>query len=78
MLHARVSTVEQIQVSDPLLSENKEFVDYFMGVWTDIINKSSEEEFYVTAEFGPQPYMMSVPGTQADVADLDDVNLKIA
>jgi hypothetical protein len=53
MLHARVSSVEQIQVSDPVAAENKEFFDYFMNVWSQIIGAQEEKVFFVTAEFGP-------------------------
>lgn len=78
MLHARVSSVEQIQVSDPVLPENEEFLNFFMGVWKQIVEKSKADTFYVTSEFGPQPYMMATPGTQKDVADLNEINLKMA
>ena len=47
-----------MQVTDPLLPENKEYLDYFTGVWKTIVDASSDEVFYFTSEFGPQPYMM--------------------
>ena len=37
LIHARVSTTQQIQISDPELPENKEFVDFFMEVWFGIL-----------------------------------------
>ena len=71
-----MSTTQQIQISDPELPENKEFVDFFMEVWFGILK--DKEEMLMTCEFGPQPYMMNVPGTEKDVVDLDQVNLKMA
>ena len=47
-----------------------------MEVWFGILK--DKEEMLMTCEFGPQPYMMNVPGTDKDVADLDEVNLKMA
>jgi len=47
-----------------------------MKVWKEIMK--GKKNFFVTAEFGPAPYMRCVPGTNVPIADLDTVNLNMA
>ena len=32
----------------------------------------------MTCEFGPQPYMVALPGNNQDITDLDNINLSMA
>merc|ERR1712151_177676 len=54
LIHARVGTVNSIQVHRP--KDNCENTEYFENLWRDILNETEEEEIYVTPEYGPFPY----------------------
>lgn len=63
-IHARVGYEQGPQVPDPRLSEWRYALDKFAGWWDDIVavNKQKSRKFMTfTTEFGPFPYMVTVP-----------------
>ncbi len=76
-IHARVGFPEGPQVPDPRVPEWKEALEIHLGWWKRIIQRAREEgreEFTITSEFGPFPYMTILPFTRQPVADQWEVN----
>jgi len=76
-LHARVGHMEGPQVMDPRAAEWKEAATIFFTWWDRIIGhkkESGEKVFTVTPEFGPPPYMATMPSTGLPVADQFEIN----
>jgi sugar phosphate isomerase/epimerase len=76
-IHARVGFEEGPQISDPAAPEWKYVVDNFLGWWDRIVARNREigrDILTFTTEFGPTPYMPSIPFTQKPVADQFSVN----
>jgi sugar phosphate isomerase/epimerase len=77
-VHARVGHPEGPQVNDPRAPENSPFVERHEAWWRDIFRRHAEagvERATVTPEYGPPPYLPTLPGTQDPVADLWEVCL---
>ncbi len=77
-IHARVGHAEGPQVNDPRGPEWKAEVDAHMDWWRRIARArgaEGKEELFVCPEFGPPPYMSTVPGSRRPVADLWDITL---
>jgi sugar phosphate isomerase/epimerase len=77
-VHARVGHPEGPQVNDPRAPENTRFVERHETWWRDIIRRQAEagaERATVTPEYGPPPYLPTIPRTGEPVADLWDVCL---
>lgn len=75
-LHARVGHEQGPQVSDPRAPEWARHLAAHEA-WWDKIWKSQQERglavSYLVPEFGPPPYLPTLPFTQAPVTDLADV-----
>lgn len=75
-LHARLGFEEGPQVNDPRASEWESQREAFFG-WWDAIRQAhvdrGETQMRVDPEFGPFPYMPSLPGTREPLVDLNEV-----
>ncbi len=77
-IHARVGFPQSPQITDPRLPEWNEAVEYHLQWWDAIVehHKSIHTDILtITPEFGPEPYMFSIPVTQMPVANQWDINL---
>jgi hypothetical protein len=70
-LHARIGFAHAPQVNDPFGLEWKPTVDTFIGWWRKIIavRAKTDAVFTVCPEFGPVPYMPTMPVTQQPLSD---------
>ena len=76
-IHARVGHQEACQVNDPRAPEWKEALDYHLTWWDAIISlhqQKNSPEITITPEFGPFPYMPSLPYTLQPVANQWEIN----
>ncbi len=77
-IHARVGFPEGPQVPDPRVPEWQEAVDIHTGWWKRIVEnhrKAGWPVFTITPEFGPFPYMTSMPFTQQPISNQWDINV---
>lgn len=80
-LHARVGHPQGPQVTDPRLPEWQHALAVHLRWWdavVDLHRKAGTPVFTITPEFGPVPYMPSVPFTQQPVASQWEINLYMA
>lgn len=76
-IHARVGFEEGPQVPDPRAPEWQYAVDHFLSWWDRIVAHNvttGTKVLPITTEFGPQPYMPSIPFTNTPVADQFSIN----
>ena len=76
-IHARIGFPGGPQIPDPRVPEWKEALDRYTGWWkqvTDLRRKDGWEEFTVTPEFGPFPYMTILPFTKQPITNQWEVN----
>jgi sugar phosphate isomerase/epimerase len=79
-IHARVGHPQGPQVPDPRMPEWAAATGIFMDWWLRIINRkkaNGDEQCTITPEFGPPPYMMTVPSTGKPVANQFELNCYI-
>jgi sugar phosphate isomerase/epimerase len=72
-IHARVGFPEGPQVNDPRSPAHAESVARHESWWLDIIRQRAAqgaERITITPEYGPPPYMPTIPFTEEPVADL--------
>jgi sugar phosphate isomerase/epimerase len=77
-LHARVGYAEGPQVSDPRAPEWQDALEAHLAWWDRVVERRRGEgatRFTVTPEFGPAPYMPTIPYTGEPMADQWAVNL---
>jgi len=76
-IHARVGFVQGPQIPDPRLSFWQKEVDYFLKLWSDIIDKKRQTNavLTITPEFGPPPYMWTDIKDDKPIVNQWDVNL---
>jgi sugar phosphate isomerase/epimerase len=77
-VHARVGHGEGPQVSDPRAPEWINEVEAHLGWWKRIATARKQQGAEFTAfcpEFGPAPYMTSLPFTRQPVADLWEITV---
>lgn len=75
-LHARVGYEEGPQVSDPRAPEWAQHLAAHEKWWNQIWaaqKKRGIKTSFLTPEFGPLPYLQTLPYTQSPVADLADI-----
>ena len=75
-VHARVGHPEGPQVSDPRAPEWQNAVEAHLGWWEQIAASARGREsaqLAICPEFGPPPYMPTLPYTQTAVADVDEI-----
>lgn len=76
-IHARIGHAEGPQVNDPRAPEWQSAFDAHLAWWDRIIQKHQERgtsTFTITTEFGPYPYMPTLPWTGMPVASQWDIN----
>jgi sugar phosphate isomerase/epimerase len=76
-IHARVGDFEGPQVTHPFAPENKKALDAHVAWWDRIVElrrKDGTELLTICPEFGPKPYMPTVPFTNQPLVDLWEVN----
>jgi len=76
-IHARVGYPEGPQVPDPRAAEWQEATSIFLDWWIRILDHKrmrGEKTFTITPEFGPPPYMLTVPSTKQPIADQFELN----
>jgi hypothetical protein len=71
LIHARVSSTEQIQVADPFSEDNKENREYYENLWKKIYQNSEAEIIHIDPEYGPFPYAILNPSNQKYLVDVD-------
>jgi sugar phosphate isomerase/epimerase len=76
-IHARVGYAEGPQVPNPAAPEWENEVKVHVAIWEKIIRSYSGDVFTVTTEFGPPPYMQTVPFTKQPLADQWEANVWI-
>ena len=74
-IHARVGFAEGPQVPNPAAPEWKNEVKAHLDIWEKIIRSRTGKVFTVTTEFGPPPYMATVPFTNQPLADQWEANV---
>jgi len=76
-IHARVGFAEGPQVPNPAAPEWNNEVKAHLDIWEKIIRSHTGKVFTVTTEFGPPPYMATVPFTNQPLADQWEANVWI-
>jgi hypothetical protein len=76
MIHARVSSSDQIQVIDPFLETNSEYLRYYDKIWRKIFENTLSDTLCIDPEYGPSPYAILHPKTNDYILDLDEVVFK--
>lgn len=77
-IHARVGNSQSPQVNHPFAPENKKDLENHLEWWQKIIDNQKllgAKTFPITTEFGPSPYLQTLPFTKQVVADLWNINL---
>ena len=75
-IHARVGHPEGPQVTDPRAPEWQNAVEAHLGWWEQIasaLHGQNSAQLAICPEFGPPPYMPTLPYTQSPVADVDEI-----
>lgn len=76
-IHARVGFAEGPQINNPAAPEWENAVKVHLDIWEEIIRNSKDEVFTITTEFGPPPYLPTVPFTNKPIADQWEANVYI-
>lgn len=79
-IHARVGFEHGPQVNDPFAPEWKSHLETFVKWWDQIVHLRGvvgTESLTITPEFGPVPYMPTMPYSQKPLADQWKVNAQI-
>lgn len=76
-IHTRIGFEEGPQVPDPRAPEWKYAVNHFLNWWDRIVALNATSNCKIlplTTEFGPRPYMPTIPFTNSAVADQFEIN----
>ena len=76
-IHARVAFEEGPQVPDPRAPEWKTAANHFLGWWDRMVEgrrQAGDPLLTITTEFGPPPYLPTIPFTRKPVADQFAIN----
>lgn len=79
-IHARVGHQEGPQVSDPRAPEWKSQLDAHLVWWDSIVEnnrKNKAETMTISPEFGPPPYLTTLPYTNMPIANQWEINVYI-
>ena len=77
-IHARVGFEQSPQVNNPFAPEWEDNLNQFTVWWQQIINEHQNmEEFTITPEFGPYPYMPQTPFNQMPLANQQELNIEM-
>jgi hypothetical protein len=77
-IHARVGYSQSPQINHPGAPENKMILERHLSWWKSIIairRSENRDYFPITTEFGPEPYMPTMPFSKTPVADQWELNL---
>lgn len=77
-IHARVGFEEGPQIPDPRAPEWKHALDHFTGWWDRMVERRRQEGAKMvtfTTEFGPVPYLPTIPFKNEPVADQFEINV---
>lgn len=76
-IHARVGHPQAPQVTDPRVDEWRPATDKFMAWWMSIVKHKraiKAKTLTITPEFGPPPYMPTLPVSGKPIADQFEIN----
>lgn len=79
-IHARVGHEQGPQVNDPFAPEWENHFKIFEKWWETILQHKEQKNtqtFSITPEFGPLPYMPSMPYTKQPLSNQWDLNIKM-
>lgn len=76
-IHARVGFAEGPQINNPAAPEWENAVNTHLDIWEETIRNSKDEIFTITTEFGPPPYLPTIPFTNEPIADQWEANVYI-
>ena len=79
-IHARIGHEQAAQVNDPFAPEWQDHFTQFEKWWQSIIHYQKSKNtniFTITPEFGPAPYMPSMPFTKEPLGNQWEINLKM-
>ncbi|WP_339723566.1 sugar phosphate isomerase/epimerase [Maribacter stanieri] len=77
-IHARVGFEQSPQINNPFAPEWEDNLKQFTVWWQQIINEHQNmEEFTITPEFGPYPYMPQTPFNQMPLANQQELNIEM-
>lgn len=77
-IHTRVGHAQGPQVNDPRAPEWKDALDAHLAWWDAIVAErvaDGSKQLTITPEFGPVPYMPTMPHTKQPLSDQWDVNV---
>jgi sugar phosphate isomerase/epimerase len=76
-IHSRVGFSEGPQITDPRAPEWKNDLDAHLAIWDRVVERKRKEGELVTitTEFGPAPYMTSLPYTRQPIASQWEINV---
>lgn len=77
-IHARIGFEQSPQVNNPFAPEWEDNLNQFTVWWQQIINEHQNmEEFTITPEFVPYPYMPQTPFNQMPLANQQELNIEM-
>lgn len=77
-LHARIGFEQTPQVNNPFAPEWEKYFELYLNWWKQILNAhKNRQQFTITPEFGPYPYMPQQPFTKKPVANQKDINIEM-
>ena len=76
-IHSRIGHTEGPQVNDPRANEWEEVLETHLGWWDKVVatHEKNGTNLTITTEFGPTPYMPTVPFTQMPLANQWEINV---
>ncbi len=76
-IHSRVGFAEGPQVNDPRAPEWSDALQAHLGWWDRVVQRHRKQGtlLRITTEFGPFPYMPSLPHTQMPIANQWEINV---
>ena len=76
-IHARIGYTEGPQVPDPRIPGWERALDIHLGWWDQVYQQKKNEKqvLTITPEFGPFPYMISLPSTGEPISNQWEINV---
>ena len=77
-IHTRIGHAQAPQITDPRAPVWESMVNIHFTIWDQVYaiqQKSGKEDFTITTEFGPPPYMTLIPLTGQPIANQWEINL---
>ena len=79
-IHARVGFPEAPQLNHPFAPEWQSTLERYLDWWQQIVDLAKargEKTFFICPEFGPVPYMPTIPFTEQPVSSQWDINFQM-